>query len=101
LYGYVEAETSATLTSLHRQLFYWIVGAVVLHVLAVIAHIVIKKDNLVRAMITGHKPASKISEAEAIVTSRTWLAVLLVGVLTLALAWVVSSAPVPADASFD
>jgi len=95
LYGYVSKEVSLQLTSLHRQLFYWIAGAVVLHVLAVIAHHVFKQENLVHAMITGRKPAHGIGGAAHIHASHTWLAVLLSLALTLALAWIVNHAPEP------
>ena len=102
LYGYVSAETSSTFTTLHRQLFYWIVGAVVIHIVAVIVHLVFKKDNLVRPMITGHKSAHRVTETDAIATSKTWLAVVVIGLLAVALAWVVTTAPPPvAEFSFD
>jgi len=100
LYGYVSAETSSVFTTLHRQLFYWIAGAAVIHILAVIAHLIFKKENLVRAMITGQKPTHSVSEAQSIRTSRIWLAILLIGLLSAALAWIVVTAPVP-ELSFD
>jgi cytochrome b len=55
LYTYISDELSLQLTSLHRQLFYWILGAVALHILAVIAHVTLKRDNLIKAMFTGKK----------------------------------------------
>lgn len=55
LYGYINDELSLQLTSLHRQLFYWILGAIALHILAVIFHVVFKRDNIIRAMFTGKK----------------------------------------------
>jgi cytochrome b len=97
LYGYVSKECSLALTSIHRRLFYWLAGAVVLHVLAVIAHKVFKNENLVRAMITGRKPHHAVPAHEAIHSSRLWLAVFLGLVLAAGMAVIVSHAPKAAD----
>ena len=100
LYGYVSKEVSLQLTSLHRKLFYWIMAAAAIHILAVIAHYVFERRNLLYAMITGHKPPDSVAETEAIASSRTWLAVLVTLALAGALAWVVTHAPAPLDDSF-
>jgi cytochrome b len=93
LAGHVSNERSVELTSWHRQLFWGIVGAVVLHVLAVLYHRFFKREDLVKAMLTGRKPATVVPESEAIAGSRTLLAVVIVVVLAAALAWVVAHAP--------
>lgn len=99
LYGYVSKERSLLLTSLHRQFFYWILAAVALHVLAVVAHGRFGGDGLVKAMVTGRKPYGR--SADAIGSSRTWLALLLSVALAGALAVIVSGAPEPSEeASF-
>lgn len=95
LYGYVSNELSVVLTSWHRQLFYWIAGAIGLHVLAVFIHLFIKRERLVRAMITGRKPKQHLSDFDGIHTSRVGRAVAIVVALALLLGWVVSSAPIP------
>ena len=46
-------------------------------------------------MFTGRKDAAIVPEREAIGSSRTWLALLIVIVLAAALAWIVRHAPVP------
>lgn len=97
LYGYVSKKLSLQLTSLHRLLFYWIMGAVAIHVLAVIAHHIFEKANLLHAMITGRKPLHSLGEADGIASSRTWLAVLLIIAFAGALAWIVRHAPVPIE----
>ena len=53
LYAYIIDELSLKLTSLHRQLFYWILAAVLLHIAAVLVHVFFKRDNIVKAMFTG------------------------------------------------
>ncbi len=101
LYGYVTKEFSLVLTSIHRQLFYWLAGAVALHVLAVLAHKIFKNENLVRAMITGHKPLHAVPVDEAIHSSRTWLAALLGLALAIGLTFIIMHAPsAAADADF-
>lgn len=95
LYGYISNELSLQLTTLHRQLFYWILGAVVVHILAVIAHLLIKRERLVRAMITGRKPHPHNGAADGIHSSRIWLATLLVIVVVGVLTSVVLHAPAP------
>jgi cytochrome b len=93
LTGYVSADFSLQLTSLHRKLFLGIGAAVGLHVLAVLAHLVFKRERLLRAMVTGRKPSHHFGDAEPIHSSRTWLAGVLVVALSLVLAWVIGHAP--------
>ena len=99
LNGYVSEDLGIELTSVHRKLFWWIVGAIGLHVAAVVYHRVAKGENLVRAMFTGRKPAAVVPQSEAIQSSRLALAVLIVALLAGALAWVVQHAPAPQDFS--
>ncbi|MCK2088961.1 cytochrome b/b6 domain-containing protein [Thauera aromatica] len=58
----VSADTSNWLSSLHRQNYWPILLLVALHVGAVLFYALVKKDNLVGPMITGHK---LVAEAEA------------------------------------
>jgi len=97
LYGYVTKEVSLTLTSLHRHLFYWITGAVAIHVLAVIAHYLFGHGHLLRAMVTGRKPQHLVAEPDGIASSRCWLAILVTIAIAGALTWVVTHAPAPID----
>jgi cytochrome b len=55
LYALVDKATSDSLSSLHRQNFWIIIGLVSLHVLAIAFYALVKKDNLVKPMITGWK----------------------------------------------
>lgn len=93
LYGYISNELSLQLTSLHRQLFYWILGAVVVHILAVFAHVFFKRENIIKAMFNGKKTAIDFIDKKSIGSSRIWLAIIIVAALSLALAWIISSAP--------
>src|SRR5690606_15305433 len=101
LYGYVSNELSLALTAVHKDLFYWIAGAVALHIFAVFLHFAVKRENLVSAMFTGYKQLSKASEQMVeIKSSRTWLAFLLVALVAVTLTVIVVTAP-HASLSFD
>jgi cytochrome b len=89
----VGKETSLLFTSLHRKLFHVILAAVALHVGAVILHVVVKREPLVRAMVTGAKPGSLVAADEAIGSSRGAIAVLLFLALAGALAAGLALAP--------
>jgi cytochrome b len=99
LSGYVSQTLSLRLTSLHRYFFYWIIGAVALHIFAVVAHSLFKEENLVRAMMTGRKSARTATSRDGIHSSRTWLALLVTIAVSAGLAWIVGNAPAPTDAS--
>lgn len=58
LYALVSKDTSDWLSSLHRLNFWVIIALVSLHVLAILFYVHVKKDNLVKPMITGVKEVS-------------------------------------------
>lgn len=93
LYGYISNELSLSLTSLHRKLFYWILGAVILHIIAIGFHVFYKHENLVKAMFTGEKNAAGLEGEKEITSSRIGLAIIIVIALSLALTWLIYSAP--------
>ena len=101
LYAYINDELSLQLTSLHRQLFYWILGAIALHIIAVLAHVIFKRDNIVRAMFTGKKslPIAEDSQPPSadvhvsISSSKIGLAIVIHIVLIAILAAVILTAP--------
>lgn len=93
LAGWVSNALSVKLTSWHRQLFYGLAVAVLLHVLAVLAHLLLKREPLLRAMLTGRKPAAQVPATQAIASSRLWLALSLFVLLAGTLALIVAQAP--------
>lgn len=93
LYGYINNELSLTFTSIHRKLFYWILAAVILHIIAVYLHVILKRDNIVKAMITGNKNTSNTEDRKSIHSSRIGLALVLLIALIGILSWLVYSAP--------
>ena len=58
----VSSETSDWLSGLHRQNYWAIIVLVGLHVSAVMFYALVKKDNLLRPMVTGMK---EVDEADA------------------------------------
>jgi cytochrome b len=93
LYGYVSNDTSNRLTGLHSTLANVLLGAIALHVTAVLTYLIVKRENLIRPMITGRKPADSIQPADAIGSSRSWLALAVALVIAALLAIVVRTAP--------
>ena len=94
LFGYVSAETSDRLTSLHKQLFDVIVVAIAAHVAAALFYLWVRRENLILPMITGRKPGDLLPPgASDIGSSRTLLAVGIAAALGALLWWVVKNAP--------
>ncbi len=93
LYGYISHDLSLALTGLHKELFYWILAAVAVHVSAVLFYVFIKRENLVKAMVTGKKPRRGFENARSIRSSRVWLALLLIVLVSGALAGIIVAAP--------
>ncbi|QGM97780.1 cytochrome b/b6 domain-containing protein [Methylocystis parvus] len=86
LAGLVTKQQSLFFTSLHRKLFYVILAAAGLHVAAVLAHVAIKKEPLIHAMIHGSKPGGLVEPDEAITSSRGRLAFILTAAIIIVLA---------------
>lgn len=93
LFGYISNSLSDRLTSIHRQLFDFLLAAIALHVAAAFAYLFLKRENLILPMITGRKPLAQVPPDQAIGSSRTWLALLLLGVLSGVLFWILQNAP--------
>jgi hypothetical protein len=93
LFGYVTASLSDRLTTIHKQLFDVLIGAIALHVAAALGYLFIKRENLILPMITGRKPSSVVPPGEEIGSSRAWLALLCLAVLSGLLYAIVRAAP--------
>lgn len=73
----VSKDASLLLTSLHRKLFYVILAAVFVHIAAVLAHVVVAREPIIRAMVTGSKPSEFVPAEETLRSSRGAVAFLL------------------------
>ena len=72
LYLWVSKPMSDRLTKIHRLNQYVIMGLVAVHLMAVAFHFIIKRENLLKPMITGIKSWAGDEAAPAIVP--TWIA---------------------------
>lgn len=91
LYGYVDDARSDEISRLHRQLSDWILIAAALHVAAALWYLVVRRENLIGAMITGYKRG--VPSHAGIDGHRAWLAIALAAAAAATLWWVVSTAP--------
>jgi cytochrome b len=92
-YGWVAPDLSNRVTSLHRSSSDWLLALLALHLTAVGWYVLVRRRPLVRAMLTGRKDASDVGAGDAIDGSRTARAVLIVLLLSGALALAVRAAP--------
>lgn len=65
----VSKDTGRLLTTIHHFNFNLILAAIVLHLGAITFYGLVKKQNLVAAMLTGYKPAAQVPDHEAISSS--------------------------------
>jgi cytochrome b len=92
-YGWVDQTLSNRLTGLHRLNSDLLLVLMGLHVAAVAWYTAVRRQPLLRAMITGRKPAALVPASEAIAASRTLLALALVAALAGGLALALAAAP--------
>ncbi len=102
LYRLIDKADSLMLTGLHRQTFWLLVGLIALHVATVLFYWLVKKNNLVKPMITGN--TEQLNEEYKPATGGRWLAFVLsclfaVGALYVAQGSWVPKPPPPAPAS--
>jgi cytochrome b len=95
LYGYVSDATSDQLSAWHRVLADVLWYAIGLHLLAILAYLLLRGENLLAPMITGRKSGGWIPAGAAIAGSRVWLALLIATLCALLLYVVVATAPEP------
>jgi cytochrome b len=98
--GAVSAETAEKLTSWHHLNFNIILAAVALHIMAISFYFLVKKQNLIGAMLHGKKPAEHVPPHEAITKSEIVKAVIVILISAALVYWLIGSAPEPADVDF-
>jgi cytochrome b len=96
----VAGETAEKLTAFHHYNFNVILGAIVLHLVAIAFYAFGKRQNLVPPMLHGRKHATVVPEHEAIAHSQLLKAAIVIAVSGAAVWWLVSSAPPPVDSFF-
>jgi hypothetical protein len=60
--NWIDKSASERLTGWHEQLFNVLAGFILLHLMAIVFYLVVRRSNLVAAMITGNKPVSSGQE---------------------------------------
>lgn len=86
------AETVNTIHKINGQLIPWVI---VLHLLAISWYAALKGQNLIGPMITGRKGGDRISQADAIRSDRTFLALVIAALVAGGVWAVVALAPPP------
>ena len=76
LSDYVSTATADRLTEFHHLNFNILLGFIVLHILAILAYLFLKKENLVKPMLNGKKNI-KPGDATMVSSSRSGLALLI------------------------
>lgn len=80
-----------TMSTIHHNAINFILALVAAHITAVVYFSVVRKQRLIRAMLTGRKSAAVVSAQDEISGSRVWLAVTIVIVVAIVmfnLSWV-------------
>ena len=99
-YPSVSGSTASTLSTIHSLNFNIILGAVGLHITAILFYGLYKRQNLVVPMLHGHLPATLVPEREAISNSQL-IKALVISVLAAAFVyWLVAHAPVAPDNTY-
>ncbi|OEZ61751.1 cytochrome b/b6 domain-containing protein [Duganella sp. HH105] len=73
LFALVEEGLANRLTGLHKQLAYVLLAVLALHIVAILVYLFLKKDNLVKPMVTGWKEVRTGTSA----AKGSWTALLL------------------------
>jgi cytochrome b len=96
----VSHDLAEKLTGIHHLNFNFILAAVVLHLCAISYYTFVKKEQLVPAMIHGHKSAERVPAQEAIPGSQLWKALIVIAVAGACVYWLLHAAP-PAPTTID
>jgi cytochrome b len=99
-YPSVSESTASFLSTVHNWNFNFIIGAVGLHVAAILFYGLYKKQNLVVPMLHGHLPAVLVPEHEAIRSSELLKALVISLVASGFVYWLLAHAPVVSDNTY-
>ncbi|WP_230280943.1 cytochrome b/b6 domain-containing protein [Croceicoccus sp. Ery15] len=91
LNGLVGVMTADSLTEWHEGFFWVLVALIALHVMAVLLYLTVKRDNLVRPMVTGSRPAPAGTVGMA--PASAWRALLCLAIAVGFAGWIWNGAP--------
>ena len=93
----VSHDWAEKLTAIHHKNFNIILGAIVLHLCAIVYYTFVKKESLVPAMFHGGKPAEHVPLHEAIASSQLLKALIVIAIACGCVYWLVHAAPPPPE----
>jgi cytochrome b len=96
----VSSSTASTLSTIHNINFNIILGAVGVHIAAILFYTFYKKQNLVVPMLHGHLPSAVVPEHEAISSSQLLKALIVSLVAAGFVYWLLAHAPVAPDSTY-
>ncbi len=99
-YPSVAQHTASILSTIHSVNVNIILGAVGLHIIAIIYYHTFKKQSLVPSMFTGYKPASLVPSHHAITSSQLLRAVIVCAIAACFVYVLLANAPPAPDNSF-
>ncbi|OUD12215.1 cytochrome b/b6 domain-containing protein [Thioflexithrix psekupsensis] len=79
---WVSGDTRQGMTSIHYWNFNVLLAFIALHLSAILFYLLVKRDNLVRPMITGKKWVTPETTPHSVSQTPLWLALLLFGIAT-------------------
>jgi cytochrome b len=89
----VDSSTSALLTRWHMRMEWLIYGLIALHIAAVLFHVLVRKEILIKPMITGRRPAKDHQSEQP--TGGGWLAFSVALAVTAVVLWIANGALLP------
>ena len=72
----VSFDTGRSVADFHETSFNVLLGLIILHLVAIAVYVLILKDNILKPMITGHRPRGTFSEQLASAQVRLWIVAL-------------------------
>lgn len=99
-YPSVKSSTASLLSTIHSVNVNIILGAVGLHILAIIYYHTFKKQSLVSSMVTGYKSSAHVPAHHAIASSQLFKAVIVCAIAACVVYVLLANAPPPSDNSF-
>lgn len=88
-YGVLNDFWQQVASFIHHNGFNFLIAAIALHIAAIVYYRIVKNINLVAAMITGKKSVQNVDSNEGISSSRLWLAIILIALVTAFIYWLV------------
>ena len=86
----VSGATSSLLTTIHRYNFYVLVALIAIHVAAALYYLIVKRENLIGAMITGRKRVPGEGDYTDARMTSAWVALVVVAIIAAGVATLVN-----------